>query len=207
MKYELPEIPYEYDGLEPHIDAKTMEIHHSKHHQGYVDKLNSALEKHPEIADTPLEDLLANLDSVPEDIRDAVRNNGGGHFNHSLFWTVMSPLRVGGGGEPGNDIGKAIEDKFEEFDKFKEEFATAATGQFGSGWAWLVLNNSKELEIYSTPNQDNPIMKGDVPLLGLDMWEHAFYLKWGPQKAEYIKAWWNTVNWEQVGMNYSKSLE
>jgi Fe-Mn family superoxide dismutase len=203
MKYELPEIPYGYDGLEPHIDAKTMEIHHSKHHQGYVNKLNSALEKHPEVSDTPLEDLLANLENVPEDIRTAVRNNGGGHFNHSLFWTILSPQ---GGGASEGEIGKAIEEKFSGFDKFKEEFATAATGQFGSGWAWLVTDSSGVLEIMSTPNQDTPLAGGKTPILGLDVWEHAYYLKHQNKRADYIETWWDVVNWEEVARRYSEAI-
>lgn len=203
MKYELPEISYGYDGFEPHIDAKTMEIHHSKHHQGYIDKLNTALEKHPEIADTPLEDLLANLENVPEDIRTAIRNNGGGHFNHSLFWTILSPK---GGGEPGDEIGKAIKEKFGGFDKFKEEFASAATGQFGSGWAWLVTDSSGALEITSTPNQDTPLAKGKTPILGLDVWEHAYYLKHQNKRADYIDAFWSVVNWKEVARRYAENI-
>jgi superoxide dismutase, Fe-Mn family len=194
MKYELPKLPYGYDALEPYIDAKTMEIHYTKHHQTYVTKLNEALDKHPEIADKPLEELLANLDAVPEDIRTAVRNHGGGHSNHSFFWTIMGPKRDKG---PGGKIAAGIEDTFGDFTKFKEEFTKAATGVFGSGWAWLVLDKGK-LAIVSTPNQDSPLMKNQKPVLGLDVWEHAYYLKYQNKRPDYIEAWWNVINWEKV---------
>lgn len=209
MKHELPSLPYEFNALEPHIDARTMEIHHTKHHQAYVDKLNGALEKHPEIADKPLEELLQDLESVPEDIRTAVRNNGGGHFNHSLFWTIMTPHSTSsgqaGGGEPEGEIASAITESFEEFDKFKEAFAAAAAGQFGSGWAWLVVDPSGGLEIMSTPNQDTPLAEGKKPVLGLDVWEHAYYLKHQNKRADYIETWWSVVNWQEVDRRYTEA--
>jgi Fe-Mn family superoxide dismutase len=189
MKYELPKLPYAYDALEPYLDAKTMEIHYTKHHQTYVTKLNEALDKHPEIADKPLEELLKSLDTVPEDIRMAIRNHGGGHTNHSFFWTIMDPKD--GNGEPIADVLK-----------FKEEFTKAATGVFGSGWAWLVMDKGK-LSVVATPNQDSPIMKGQKPVLGLDVWEHAYYLKYQNKRPDYIEAWWNVVNWNEVGKNLS----
>jgi superoxide dismutase, Fe-Mn family len=194
MEYELPKLPYDYDALEPYIDKKTMELHHTKHHQTYVDKLNEALAKHPDVADISLEKLLADLDSVPEDIRTAVRNHGGGHSNHSFFWTIMGPKA---GGMPSGKIGEAITRTFTDFNKFKDQFTKAAAGVFGSGWAWLVLQDGK-LEIVSTPNQDSPLMKGQKPVLGLDVWEHAYYLKYQNRRPEYIDAWWNVVNWKEV---------
>jgi superoxide dismutase, Fe-Mn family len=201
MKYELPKLPYAYDALEPYIDAKTMEIHHTKHHQTYVTKLNEALEKHPEIADKPLEELLGNIESVPEDIRTAVRNHGGGHSNHSFFWTIMGPsagaTNAAGDQEPTDEIKKMIESSFGDFAKFKEVFNKAATGVFGSGWAWLVFENGK-LTITTTPNQDSPLMKQQKPILGLDVWEHAYYLKYQNKRPDYIEAWWNVVNWAEI---------
>lgn len=201
MKYELPKLPYGYDALEPYIDAKTMELHHTKHHQTYVTKLNEALDKHPEIADKPLEELLQSIDSVPEDIRTAVRNHGGGHSNHSFFWTIMGPkaggARAAGDAGPNGKAGTAIKHTFGDFAKFKEKFTAAAAGVFGSGWAWLVSDNSK-LVITTTANQDSPIMRGQVPILGLDVWEHAYYLKYQNRRPEYIDAWWNIVNWKEV---------
>ncbi|WP_186575772.1 superoxide dismutase SodA [Aquibacillus kalidii] len=197
-KFELPELPYAYDALEPHIDKETMNIHHTKHHNTYVTKLNGALEGKDDLASKSLEDLLANLDSVPESIRTAVRNNGGGHLNHSLFWTLLSP---NGGGEPTGDLADKISAKFGSFDKFKEEFAAAGAGRFGSGWAWLVVNNG-ELEVTSTPNQDNPVMEGKTPILGLDVWEHAYYLKYQNKRPDYISAFWNVVNWDEVSKLY-----
>ncbi len=198
MKYELPQLPYAYDALEPYIDAKTMELHHTKHHQTYVTKLNEALDKHPEIADKPLEELLANLDSVPEDIRTAVRNHGGGHLNHSFFWTIMGPAANGAGGEPSGKIGDAIKQTFGDFAKFKDEFGKAAAGVFGSGWAWLVQDKEGKLAIVSTPNQDSPLMRGQKPVLGLDVWEHAYYLKYQNKRPDYVTAWWSVVNWQEV---------
>lgn len=199
MAHTLPALPYPHDALEPHIDAQTMEIHHGKHHAAYVNNLNAALEKAPELKDKSVEELIADLDSVPEAIRTAVRNNGGGHANHSLFWQILSP---NGGGTPTGEIAEAINKAFGSFDKFKEEFSAAAAGRFGSGWAWLVLKKDGELAIYSTPNQDSPIMQGDTPLLGLDVWEHAYYLKYQNRRPEYIAAFWNVVNWDKVNELY-----
>ncbi|GAA0445709.1 MAG: superoxide dismutase [Bacillota bacterium] len=200
-KFELPELPYAYDALEPTIDKETMNIHHTKHHNTYVTKLNGALEGHADLQNKSVEELISNLDAVPESARTAVRNNGGGHANHSLFWKVLSP---NGGGEPTGELADKINEKFGSFDKFKEEFANAAAGRFGSGWAWLVLNN-EELEIMSTPNQDSPIMEGKKPLLGLDVWEHAYYLKYQNKRPDYISAFWNVINWDQVTKNYNEA--
>ena len=199
--YELPKLTYSYDSLEPHIDAQTMEIHYTKHHQGYVNKLNTALENHAELQDKPLEDLLWTLDSVPEEIRKAVRNNGGGHLNHSLFWRIMSP---DGGGEPQGELAEAINKDLGGFNQFKEDFANTATTVFGSGWAWLVKDGSGKLLVKSTSNQDSPVMEGLTPLLGLDVWEHAYYLKYQNKRPDYIGAFWNVVNWEEVSNNFSK---
>ena len=201
MAYQLPELPYAYDALEPHIDAQTMEIHHTKHHNTYITKVNAALEGNEELASKSIEDLVANINDVPENIRTAVRNNGGGHANHSLFWTVMSP---NGGGEPTGELADAIKNKFGSFDQFKEEFANAAATRFGSGWAWLVVNNG-ELEVTSTPNQDNPLMDGKTPILGLDVWEHAYYLKYQNRRPDYISAFWNVVNWDEVARRYNEA--
>ena len=194
MAYDLPKLPYSYDALEPHIDARTMEIHYSKHHAGYVSKLNAALEKHPDLQGQTVEDLIKGIDSVPEGIRTAVRNNGGGHANHSLFWTVMGP---GGGGEPGGKLGDAIQSTFGDFATFKDQFSNAAATRFGSGWAWLVASGGK-LTVESTPNQDSPLMEGRTPILGLDVWEHAYYLKYQNKRPDYIAAWWNVINWDEV---------
>lgn len=202
MKYELPKLPYAYDALEPYIDAKTMELHYTKHHQTYVTKLNEALAKHPEIADTPLEKLLRDIDKVPEDIRKAVQNHGGGHANHSFFWPIMGPSK-GEGNMPSGKTGEAITRAFTDFAKFKEQFATAAASVFGSGWAWLVWDNGK-LVITTTANQDSPLMKGQDPVLGLDVWEHAYYLKYQNRRPEYIDAWWNVVNWLEVEKHLGK---
>ena len=198
MAYEVPALPYPYDALEPHIDAQTMTIHHDKHHQAYVDKVNAALEG-TEFADKPIEEVIANLDAVPEDKRTAVRNHGGGHYNHSLFWESMSP---DGGGEPEGDLGAAIDSAFGSFDDFKEKFEAAGAGQFGSGWAWLILDGDT-LAVTSTANQDNPVTDGKTPLLGNDVWEHAYYLKYQNARPAYLKAWWNTVNWTKVAEIYS----
>jgi len=204
MKYELPKLPYGYDALEPYIDAKTMELHYTKHHQTYVNKLNEALEKHPEIADKPLDELLGNLGAVSEDIRTAVRNHGGGHANHSFFWTIMGPHAADASGtaamtqEPSGDLATGIKTAFGDFAQFKEAFTKAAGGVFGSGWAWLVIGADGKLAITSTPNQDSPIMRGQKPLLGLDVWEHAYYLKYQNKRPDYIEAWWNVVNWSEV---------
>ncbi|KQL53533.1 superoxide dismutase [Heyndrickxia shackletonii] len=198
MAFELPQLPYAYDALEPHIDKETMNIHHTKHHNTYVTNLNNALQGQDELLNKSVEDLISNLDAVPEAARTAVRNNGGGHANHSLFWKLLSP---NGGGEPTGALADAINSKFGSFDKFKEDFAAAAAGRFGSGWAWLVLNNG-ELEVTSTPNQDNPLMEGKTPLLGLDVWEHAYYLNYQNRRPDYIKAFWNVVNWDEVSKLY-----
>lgn len=200
MKIFLPKLPYSYDALEPFIDAKTMEIHHTKHHQAYIDKLNEALAKHPEI-DKPVEELLKYIDSVPEDIRIAVRNHGGGHLNHSLFWEILAK-DVSAGGE----VVDAIIREFGSLNEFKKKFGETALGRFGSGWAWLVLNKGK-LEIYSTANQDSPLMDGKMPLLGLDVWEHAYYLKYKNKRADYISAFWNIVNWKKVDEIYYSAIE
>ncbi|WP_284140411.1 superoxide dismutase [Virgibacillus sp. LDC-1] len=198
-KFELPELPYAYDALEPTIDKETMNIHHTKHHNTYVTNLNGAIEGHADLQNKSLEELISNMDAVPADIRTAVRNNGGGHANHSLFWKVLSP---NGGGEPTGELADKINGTFGSFDKFKEPFETAAKTRFGSGWAWLVLNNG-ELEVISTPNQDNPLMEGKTPLLGLDVWEHAYYLKYQNKRPDYVAAFWNVVNWDEVTKNYN----
>ncbi len=200
-KFELPELPYAYDALEKSIDKETMNIHHTKHHNTYVTKLNGAVEGHADLQAKSIEELISNLDAVPENIRTAVRNNGGGHANHSLFWKVLSP---NGGGEPTGELADKINEKFGSYEKFKEEFAAAATGRFGSGWAWLVLNNG-ELEITSTPNQDSPLMEGKQPLVGLDVWEHAYYLKYQNKRPDYISAFWDVVNWDEVAKNYNEA--
>jgi Fe-Mn family superoxide dismutase len=198
MAFTLPALPYANDALEPHIDARTMEIHHTKHHQAYVNNLNAAIEKAPELASKSLDDLMRGINSVPEAVRTAVRNNGGGHWNHSLFWQLMGP---GKGGEPTNKLADAIKSAFGDFNKFKEQFAAAGTGRFGSGWAWLV-NDGGKLSITSTPNQDNPLMEGKTAILGLDVWEHAYYLKYQNRRPDYITAWWNVVNWDAVAERY-----
>nr|WP_147401274.1 superoxide dismutase [Brochothrix thermosphacta] len=194
MTYTLPELPYEYSALEPHIDAKTMEIHHSKHHQTYVTNVNKALEGHADLASKSIEELVADLASVPEDIKAAVRNSGGGHANHSFFWTSISP---NGGGKPVGELAEAIDAKFGSFEAFQEKFTAAATGRFGSGWAWLVLSNG-ELEITSTANQDSPLTDGKTPVVGIDVWEHAYYLNYQNRRPEYIKAFYNVVDWSKA---------
>ena len=196
MPFSLPPLPYPYDALEPHIDKLTMEIHHTKHHAAYVNNLNKALESAPELANKSLEELLAhNCANVPETIRTAVRNNGGGHANHSLFWELMGPKA---GGQPAGKLSEAINKTFGSFEKFKEKLTEAALGRFGSGWAWLVKTPAGQLEVYSTPNQDSPLMEGKFPVLGLDVWEHAYYLKYQNRRADYVQAWWNVVNWAAV---------
>ncbi|HLR66466.1 superoxide dismutase [Virgibacillus alimentarius] len=200
-KFELPELPYAYDALEPTIDKETMNIHHTKHHNTYVTNLNGALEGNETLQSKSLEDLISNLENVPENIRTAVRNNGGGHANHSLFWKVLSP---NGGGNPSGELADKINGKFGSIDKFKEEFETAAKKRFGSGWAWLVVNNG-ELEVMSTPNQDSPLMEGKTPILGLDVWEHAYYLNYQNRRPEYVSAFWNVVNWDEVAKNYNNA--
>ena len=200
MAFTLPALPYAYDALEPHIDARTMEIHHTKHHQAYVNNLNAAIEKAPELQGKSLDDLMRSVNSVPEAVRTAVRNNGGGHWNHSVFWELMAP---GKGGEPTGGLADAIKQAFGDFSKFKEQFTAAATGRFGSGWAWLV-NDGGKLSITSTPNQDNPLMDGKRGILGLDVWEHAYYLKYQNRRPDYIGAWWNVVNWTEVNKRLSQ---
>lgn len=198
MAYTLPQLPYPLDALEPHIDAKTMEIHHGKHHQAYITNANNALKDHPELEKLSVEDLLKNLNAAPEAIRTALRNNAGGHANHSLFWQVIGPK---GGGEPAGSLGDAIKNELGGFAKFKEDFAKAAATRFGSGWAWLVVKDGK-LAVTSTPNQDSPIMDGQTPLLGLDVWEHAYYLKYQNRRPDYIAVFWNVVNWDEVAKRY-----
>lgn len=200
MAHQLPELPYGYEALEPHVDAETMRIHHTKHHQGYVNNLNAALEKHPELGEKTVEQLLSDLDSVPQDIRTAVRNNGGGHANHSLFWPCMAP---GAGGAPSGELASAIDSAFGSFEAFRETFAKAAATRFGSGWAWLCAGGDGELLVTSTANQDNPVSEGLRPLLGLDVWEHAYYLNYQNRRPDYVEAWWNVVNWEKVGENFA----
>jgi superoxide dismutase, Fe-Mn family len=200
MPFELPPLPYGFDALEPHIDTQTMQIHHGKHHATYVNNLNNALQSAPDLANKSLEELLAdNCAAVPESIRTAVRNNGGGHANHSLFWQIMGP---GGGGTPGGALGDAINSTFGGFDKFKAAFEDAAIKRFGSGWAWLVKTSSG-LAVYSTANQDSPLMEGKTPILGLDVWEHAYYLKYQNRRPEYVGNWWNTVNWTEVAKRFA----
>ena len=198
MAYEVPPLPYDYDALEPHIDAQTMTLHHDKHHQAYVDKANDALAGGP-FDGKPIEEVIANLGDVPQDKRGAVRNNGGGHLNHSLFWESMSP---NGGGAPDGDLGSAIDAAFGSFDAFKEQFEAAGVARFGSGWAWLVVDGGS-LKITSTANQDSPLTDGQTPLLGNDVWEHAYYLKYQNKRPDYLKAWWNVVNWDKVAERYS----
>jgi Fe-Mn family superoxide dismutase len=200
MAFELPPLPYPANSLEPHIDAQTMEIHHDKHHAAYVNNLNKALEGHADLQDKSIEELLQSLDSLPESIRTAVRNNGGGHANHTLFWTLLSG---NGGGQPSGELASAIDSAFGSFDQFKTQFAAAAAGRFGSGWAWLVAAPDGSLSITSTPNQDTPVMEGKSPILGLDVWEHAYYLKYQNRRPDYIGAFWNVVNWDEVAKLYA----
>jgi len=202
MAHQLPSLPYDFAALEPHIDAQTMQIHHGKHHQAYVNNLNAAIEKHPDLGSKSVEDHVRNLAAVPEDIRTAVRNNGGGHLNHSLFWTWMAP---GAGGAPTGALGEAIGSAFGGFDAFKDAFGKAGVGRFGSGWAWLVDAGGK-LSIESTPNQDSPMMDGKKAILGIDVWEHAYYLKYQNRRPDYIAAWWNVVNWAEVSRRYEAAL-
>ena len=197
MPFEVPDLPYDYAALEPHIDEQTMRLHHDKHHQAYVDKVNGALEG-TEHADKPIEEVVANLGAIPEDKRGVVRNNGGGHLNHTLFWESMSP---NGGGEPSGGLADAITSAFGSLDAFKEQFEAAGVNQFGSGWAWLVLDGG-ELKVTSTANQDNPVSNGQTPLVGNDVWEHAYYLKYQNRRPEYLKAWWNVVDWDKVAERY-----
>ncbi|SMO91596.1 superoxide dismutase [Gracilimonas mengyeensis] len=198
MAYQLPDLSYDYDALEPHIDARTMEIHHTKHHQGYTNKVNAALEGH-DFADLEIEEVLSRIDEVPEDKRQAVINSGGGYANHNLFWSILSP---NGGGSPDGELAEAIDDEFGSFDKFKEEFTAAAGGRFGSGWAWLSVDDSGNLKVHSTANQDSPYMEGLTPIMGIDVWEHAYYLNYQNRRPDYISAFWNVLNWDQVAENY-----
>jgi Fe-Mn family superoxide dismutase len=202
MAYELPKLPYPYNALEPHIDARTMEIHHTKHHQAYITNVNNAIAGKPGLEGKPVEQLIADLNAVPEDIRTVVRNNGGGHANHTFFWQIMGP---GKGGAPSGDIAAAIGSSFGSFDALKEQFAKAAVGRFGSGWAWLIVDKGK-LAITSTPNQDSPLMEGKRPVLGLDVWEHAYYLNYQNRRPDYIAAWWNVVDWDAVARNFKNAL-
>src|SRR5688572_8892441 len=201
MAHEVPALPYSFDALEPHIDARTMEIHHDKHHAAYVTNLNKALEGHADLEKKSVEDLLRDIKNVPEDIRAAVQNNGGGHANHTLFWTIMS---ADGGGEPDGELADAIVDAFKSFSAFKEQLSDAAVKRFGSGWSWLSVGKDG-LKVHSTPNQDSPLMEGRTPILGLDVWEHAYYLKYQNRRPDYVGAWWNVVNWEEVGRRYAKA--
>lgn len=204
-EFTLPDLPYDHDALDPSIDERTMRIHHGKHHAGYTRKLNAALEGHEDLQDKSIEELLSSINSLPEEIQTAVRNNGGGFYNHSLFWPTLSP---NGGGEPEGDLGSAIDEAFGSFEALKDEFASAASGQFGSGWAWLVVTDGG-LEIGSTANQDNPVMDvsdlSGTPILGLDVWEHAYYLKYQNERGTYVENWWNVVNWDQVSENYQNA--
>ena len=202
--FKLPDLPYAFDALEPHIDARTMEIHHDKHHAAYTNKLNEALEKHPNLQSKSIEELLRSIDSVPEDIRTTVRNNGGGYANHALFWEIMGPK---GGGEPGGPLGAALKEKFGSFQDFRTKVSNAGATQFGSGWSWLVVDGSGALDVYSTPNQDSPYMKGHTPILGVDVWEHAYYLKYQNRRPDYLEAWWNTVNWDEVAKRYASATK
>ena len=203
MAHELAPLPYDYTALEPHIDEATMHLHHDKHHQAYVNNLNAALEKHPELASLSAEDLLRKLSTIPADIQGAVRNNGGGHVNHTMFWNLMKPQ---GGGAPTGKIGTQITKDFGSFDDFKKLFNEAATKQFGSGWGWLVYEGGK-LKIVTTPNQDNPLSQGLYPILGNDVWEHAYYLKYQNRRADYLAAWWNTVNWDEVNKRFEQAAK
>ncbi|HEY8833409.1 MAG TPA: superoxide dismutase [Gemmatimonadaceae bacterium] len=200
MAFTLPPLPYDFAALEPHIDARTMEIHHGKHHQTYVNNLNAAIEKAPELGKKSLDDLIRNVNSLPEAVRTPIRNNGGGHWNHSMFWQIMAPKA---GGEPGGKLGQAITSTFGDFAKFREQFSAAGVGRFGSGWAWLI-NTGGKLTISSTPNQDNPLMEGQKAIMGLDVWEHAYYLKYQNRRPDYIQAWWNVVNWKEIEKRYAE---
>ncbi|WP_393968529.1 MULTISPECIES: superoxide dismutase [Enterococcus] len=201
MTYTLPDLPYAYDALEPYIDEETMHLHHDKHHNTYVTNLNAAIEKYPELGEKSVEELISDMDAIPEDIKTAVRNNGGGHANHSFFWKIMAP---NAGGEPTGAIKEAIDATFGDFASFKAEFKTAATGRFGSGWAWLAVDNGK-LVVTSTANQDSPLMEGQIPVLGLDVWEHAYYLNYKNVRPDYIEAFWNLVNWDEVNKQFEQA--
>jgi superoxide dismutase, Fe-Mn family len=202
MAYEVPPLPYAYNALEPHIDEQTMHLHHDKHHAAYVAKLNGAIEKHPALGSKSAEELIRNLSALPEDVRGVIRNNGGGHVNHTMFWQIMAPKK---GGAPTGAIAPAINTAFGTFDAFKEKFEAAGVNQFGSGWAWLVRTKSGELKVTSTPNQDNPMSNGEFPVLGNDVWEHAYYLKYQNRRPDYLKAWWNVVNWDEVNKRLAQA--
>jgi Fe-Mn family superoxide dismutase len=202
MPFELPPLPYDYNALEPYISANTMRFHHDKHHAAYTNNLNAAIAKYPELADVSAEDLLRRLDTLPEDIRTTVRNNGGGYVNHNLFWEIMGP---GGGGQPSGDLAAAIDATFGGFEAFKTLFSSTAANRFGSGWAWLVVDENGKLAVYSTANQDSPYMEGHTPILGLDVWEHAYYLNYQWRRPDYVKAWWAVVNWDVVGRLYEQA--
>ena len=204
MTYELPALPYAYDALEPHLDARTMEIHHGKHHAAYVNNTNAALEGYPDLHAKPIEHILADLDSVPEEIRTAVRNHGGGYANHTLYWNIMAP---NGGGEPGGSLKKAIEKAYGEFGVFRDQFSKAALTQFGSGWAWLAVDDEGDLKLLSTLNQDTPLSMGLVPLMTLDVWEHAYYLKFQNRRADFIATWWNVVNWLEIEKRLESTVD
>jgi len=204
MAFSLPDLPYDYDALEPAIDEQTMRIHHGKHHQGYTNKLNAALEGHDDLSEHSIEALLHGLDNLPADIQTAVRNNGGGFANHRLFWSVLSPE---GGGEPTGALADAIDEEFGSFDAFKKSFTNAATGQFGSGWGWLVTHPDGSLEVYSTPNQDSPYLEGDTPVLGVDVWEHAYYLNYQNERGTYVEKFWDIVDWNAVNERYEEALD
>ncbi len=200
MAYEVPALPYDFAALEPHIDAKTMEIHHDKHHATYVNNLNAAVEKAPELAGKSLDDLMKSIDSVPEAVRTAVRNNGGGHWNHTMFWEIMGP---NGGGEPSGELAEAISRDLGSFQSLKEKLTNAAANQFGSGWGWLVASDGR-LDVIARPNQDSPLMEGKTPILGVDVWEHAYYLKYQNRRPDYLAAWWNTIDWKAAAGRYSR---
>ncbi|MUL36330.1 superoxide dismutase [Gloeocapsopsis dulcis] len=202
MAFELSSLPYNYDALEPYIDAQTMQLHHDMHHQTYVNNLNAAVEKHAELQSKSLEDLVRELNSIPDDVRSAVRNSGGGHINHTMFWEIMGS---NAGGEPTGAVGEAIQDTFGDFETFKQRFNDAGTKQFGSGWVWLVRSPDGKLEVMSTPNQDSPITQGYFPIMGNDVWEHAYYLKYQNRRAEYLKQWWNVVNWDEINKRFEMS--
>lgn len=203
MAFELQPLPYAYDALEPYIDATTMQIHHDKHHAAYVNNLNAAIEQHSDLQSKSVEELVAQLNSVPEAVRTAVRNNAGGDFNHTMFWQIMGP---NGGGEPTGDIANAINTTFGSFDAFKQQFNDAGTKRFGSGWVWLVRTNQGDLQITTTPNQDNPLTEGHQPIFGNDVWEHAYYLKYQNRRPEYLNAWWNVLNWEEINRRYAQAM-
>jgi superoxide dismutase, Fe-Mn family len=199
--FTLPDLPYAYDALEPHIDARTMEIHHTKHHQAYINNANDALQGHDELQRMSVEELLRNIEQVPLDIRTKIRNNAGGHANHSLFWEIMGP---NGGGEPGGAVGEAIRSAFGDFKSFQEQFSNAAKGRFGSGWSWLVIGEGGKLQVIDTANQDSPLMQGYTPILGLDVWEHAYYLNYQNRRPDYVQAFWNVVNWDEVNRRFEQ---